>query len=78
MGQKTTKIANIYGGRGQEYHIIVDHNAKSKIVKVYRKWYEHNSETDYGYHRKKINEFDSYADALMFVTNVVAGVIKLD
>lgn len=76
MGQKTTKIANIYGGRGVEYHIIVDHDAKANKVKLYKKWYEYKSETDYGYHREKINEFDSYGDALQYVTHIITGFIK--
>lgn len=77
MGSKTTKVATIYAGRGIDLHIIVDHNAKANKVKLYKKWYQYDDETHYGWHRKKVNEFDSYGDALQYATHIVTGFINV-
>ena len=77
MGQKTTKIADIYAGNGIDMHIIVDHTATKNKIKLYKKWYECNNDDSSGWHKQKVNEFNSYADALQFVTNYIAGLIGL-
>lgn len=71
MAQKTVKCATVHTGMGFELFVILDRVAKS--YKVYKKWYEYNSETDFGWHKKKVVEYKTLHGCMIFITNIIGG-----
>ena len=69
--RRTVTVANVQTGRGFDLIVILDRAAH--MFKIYKKWYEYNSETDFGWHRKKVNEYTNLVDCMTYMTNVIAG-----
>lgn len=71
MAQKTVKVATVQTGLGFDLFVILDRVAKS--YKVYKKWYEYNSEANFGWHKKKVANYDTLYHCMYFITDVICG-----
>lgn len=75
--RKTMKIASIKTGRGFDLTVIKDLTGSKYPLKVYKHWYEYHGDRDYGWHKKKLNEFGDMVTAMRYMTEVISGQIPV-
>ena len=75
--RKTMKIASIQTGRGFDLTVINDLTGNKYPLKVYKHWYEYHGDRDYGWHKKKLNEFGDMVTAMRYMTEVISGQIPV-
>lgn len=68
LERKTEKVLDMKVD-GIRIYCVFHHDEKKNPYHLYCKWYEYNSETDFGYHTKQVARYQNYISVIEHIRN---------